>query len=61
MEIAGADTTFSVDLFNVLGANTVTGYDENAESGVDESNDDFMLPTNYQTPRYVRFSASIRF
>jgi hypothetical protein len=60
-EIAGADVTLAVDVFNILGGDIVTGYDEDAESTVGGASETFLLPTGYQAPRSVQFSASIRF
>jgi len=59
MVIADADVTFQADVFNVLNAQAVTRVDEDAENG--GSNAEFMHPVGYQTPRYVQFSASVRF
>ena len=58
-QIAGADVTFQADVFNVLGAEGVTRVNEAAESG--GANPEFLFPVAYQTPRYVQFSASMRF
>ena len=57
--IADADVTFQADVFNVFNAQTVTDLDENAESG--GANAEFMHPQSFQRPRYVQFSASMRF
>ena len=59
MEIAGADVTLQADIFNVLGAQGVTQVNEAAENG--GVNPEFLFPTAFQTPRYVQFSASMRF
>jgi hypothetical protein len=59
--IKEADVTFSVDIFNVFEAATVLRYDEDAEEGFGQLNPSFGLPVSYQTPRYVRFSASVRY
>lgn len=61
MEISGADVTLGVDVFNALGADAVVGYDENAESDPGTLNPTFLLATGYQAPRYVRFSATVRY
>ena len=61
VEISGADVTLGVDIFNVLDGDAVTNYDEDAESGPGTLNPTFLLPTGYQSPRYVRFSASVRY
>ncbi|RUO80232.1 hypothetical protein CWI84_06265 [Idiomarina tyrosinivorans] len=62
MNISDFETKFRVDVFNALDASSVQRIDEFAESGTPGvRNPDFLLPTSYQTPRYVQLSASIRF
>ena len=60
-QISDAEVSFQVDIFNVLGSSIVTEVNEEAEVVQDEVNPNFLLPTSYQTPRYVQFSASVRF
>jgi hypothetical protein len=59
MEISETDVTFRADVYNVFNSQSVIRVDENAEDG--GSNAEFMHPVSYQTPRYVEFSASVRF
>jgi hypothetical protein len=59
MEVGEADVTLQADIFNVFDVQTVTRVDEDAESG--GVNTEFLMPVSYQTPRYVQFSASVRF
>lgn len=61
-QISGLDTTFKVDVFNALNADAYTRVDEDAESNFAVINDrTFGRPLSFQTPRYVQFSASVRF
>lgn len=59
--------TFGVDVFNVLDSDKETEVYErsdnsrNADTGVYTPNQNFGIPTNYQAPRFVRFSAEVRF
>jgi hypothetical protein len=46
-------------VFNLLNAQGVTEVDEDQNDGT--VNPDFLLPTSFQAPRYVEFSASVRF
>ncbi len=72
LELESTDITFRADVFNIFNNDEVTEVNEVAEiyDGYDSSrgdiylgapNPDYLLPTNYQTPRYVRLSASIKF
>jgi hypothetical protein len=62
MEISGADVSFAVDVFNVLNSDTVTRIDEIGESSMNGSaSPTYGLPLEYQSPRSVQFSASVRF
>lgn len=71
LELESTDITFRADVFNVFNNDDITEVDEIAEVYLDsdpvtgrdfgEPNPDYMLPTNFQTPRYVRLSASIKF
>jgi hypothetical protein len=56
-EIAGIDTVFKVDVFNVLNADSETEVDETAETTIATYDADYQLPTAFQTPRYVQLSA----
>jgi hypothetical protein len=55
------------DVFNILNSDTVTQISEiyDSEASADPTNPDvdpnYGLPNNWQTPRYVRLSASFRF
>jgi hypothetical protein len=60
-QISDAEVSFQVDVFNILGSNIVTKQNETAESAKNDPNPNFLLPTSYQTPRYVQLSASVRF
>lgn len=61
--------TLRADVFNVLNSDTVTEVDEiydndsadYVEGGPQAYNPGFGLPTNWQTPRFVRLSASLKF
>lgn len=59
--LAGVDTAFYFDVFNVLNADGVIQVDEEAEQTQGVANDSFMLPTAYQEPRSVRVGAEVRF
>ncbi|MDA8621037.1 TonB-dependent receptor [Psychrosphaera sp.] len=58
-KVSGADVTLQADVFNILNAQGITKFDEDQNDGA--VNDDFLLPTLYQAPRSVRFSATVRF
>jgi hypothetical protein len=60
------DLTLRADVFNILDSATVTEVDEiyddeGFDAGSGQVNPTFGLPTNWQTPRYVRLSASLKF
>jgi hypothetical protein len=60
------DLNLRMDVFNLLGSETVTEVseiydDEGFAAGSGKVNPTFGLPTNWQTPRFVRLSASIKF
>ncbi|MGS2720485.1 TonB-dependent receptor [Paraglaciecola aestuariivivens] len=60
------DLTLRADIFNVLNSDSVTEVneihdDEGFAAGSGNINPTFGLPTNWQTPRYVRLSASLKF
>ncbi|MEP7706194.1 TonB-dependent receptor [Paraglaciecola sp. 25GB23A] len=63
------DLTLRADIFNVLNSDTVTEVDEIYDNddaayvvgGPQEMNPGFGGATNWQSPRYVRFSASLKF
>ena len=64
------DITFRADVYNVFNNDRVTEINEIAERGkgygknditLGEANPDYGLATNYQSPRYVRLSASFKF
>ncbi|GAC17226.1 TonB-dependent receptor [Paraglaciecola arctica] len=63
MEFADSyEVNFRADIFNVLDAHSTTRVNEIAELGeIGQAEPDFGLTSGYQTPRYVQFSASIRF
>lgn len=61
-QIQNYETEFRVDVFNILNAQAVARVNEFAEDGAPGvANERFMLPTSYQTPRYLMFSASVKF
>lgn len=61
-QINDFETQFRVDVFNILNAQSVSRVNEFAEeSSPGDVNERFMLPTSFQTPRYVMFSASVKF
>jgi hypothetical protein len=49
--------TLGVDVFNVLDLRSVTEVDELAEEDDGTPRTEYLSPTSFQTPRYVRFSA----
>ncbi|MBF7071820.1 TonB-dependent receptor [Glaciecola sp. MH2013] len=64
------DLTLRADIFNILNSDGVTevdeifddeGADTALSAGIPDQNPNFGQATNWQTPRYVRFSASLRF
>jgi outer membrane receptor protein involved in Fe transport len=58
------DLTLRADIFNVLNSDTATEVDEIYDAEVGQAgtlNPRFGLPTNWQTPRFVRLSASLKF
>lgn len=71
LELESTDITFRADIFNVFNNDEVTEVNEVAEyidyydsdfGGYRGAADpDYGLATDYQTPRYVRLSASIKF
>ena len=71
LELESTDITFRADIFNVFNNDEITEVNEVAEyiSSYDgdfggyrgAADPDYLLPTNFQTPRYVRLSASIKF
>lgn len=61
-EIAGLDTKFKVDVFNVLNAQTYTRVDEDLEVTVGNPNSlTYGRPLSFQTPRYVQVGVSVTF
>lgn len=75
MMIGDTDVTFRADVFNVFNNDTATEVNEVSErfagyEAVDydygliargQENELYGLPTNFQTPRYVRLSAEVKF
>ncbi len=70
LELESTDITFRADVFNIFNNDEVIEVNEVAEIFDDYGpndillgapNPDYLLPTDYQTPRYVRLSASIKF
>jgi hypothetical protein len=72
VEVADFDVNFRVDIFNVFNNDTGTEineiYDDESLTEFDENgvgtyfvNPNYGTETNWQTPRYVRIGASIRF
>jgi hypothetical protein len=67
LDLNGSDLVFRADVFNVLNSDTVTEVDEiwDDEGSPDYSSPSksptYGLPTNWQTPRYVRFSVNYAF
>jgi hypothetical protein len=58
-QIQGADVTFALDIYNVFNGQAVTEVDEEQNDG--SVNEQFLLPTSFQTPRHAMLSASVRF
>ncbi|WP_289027847.1 TonB-dependent receptor [uncultured Paraglaciecola sp.] len=56
-EFAGLDTVLKLDVFNILNADSETEVDETAETTIATYDADYLLPTSFQTPRYVQLSA----
>lgn len=52
---------FRMDVFNLFNSHTVTEVIETADQDNGEVNPNYLLPTNFQSPQYVRFSTSIEF
>jgi len=52
---------FKVDVFNVFDAHTVTEVVETAEEEIGTADPDYLLPTGFQRPQAVRFSANFTF
>jgi hypothetical protein len=63
MPIVGdSSVRFSVEVFNLLNFKSKLDFNEFGDKDdPDNPNENYMLPTVYQTPRYVRFGASFRF
>lgn len=67
MEINGMNVNFRADVFNLFDFDTATEFDEiYDDEALTEVPDYYVSPTygaevNWQTPRYVRLSASVRF
>ena len=61
--VSVGDLTLKVDVFNVFNMDSVTDIREYGEQGgtVGNADPDYLKPTNYQTPRRVRLSATYRF
>ncbi|MBU3003304.1 TonB-dependent receptor [Paraglaciecola arctica] len=61
------DLTLRADIFNILNSDTATEvaeiYDQETSAGAGTGlvSPEFGLPSNWQTPRFVRLSASLRF
>lgn len=55
----GTQIELQADIFNVLNAGGVTEVDEDQNDG--NVNPYFLLPTSFQAPRSVQFSATVRF
>jgi hypothetical protein len=60
-EIGGSDVTLRADVFNVLGNEGVTYYNEDIEASIGDYDHSFGVADTWQTPRYVQFSASFKF
>ncbi|MCG9697473.1 TonB-dependent receptor [Shewanella sp. Isolate11] len=62
MEVSDLDVVLKANVYNVLNSSATTRQIETFESG-DEgmANPDYGTITGYQTPRYVEFSASVKF
>lgn len=59
LDISDHEVELRADVFNLLNAQGVTEVDEDQNDG--SVNPDFLLATSFQAPRYVEFSASLRF
>jgi len=61
-QLANTEVELRFDVYNLLDSQAVTNRYEFAETGTPGNADNaFMLPTTYQTPRYVQLSAGIKF
>jgi len=58
---AGDRLTLGLDIFNILNRRSTTEVYELATYETGEVNPRFLLPTSWQTPRYIRVSASLDF
>lgn len=56
-----ATGTFKVDVFNVFDSHTFTEVVETAEEEVGSADPNYLLPTAFQRPQAVRFSANFTF
>ena len=61
--VSRGDLTLKVDVFNLFNMDSVTDiYEYGEQAGtVGNADPDYLKPTNYQTPRRVRLSATYRF
>jgi hypothetical protein len=61
--VSVGDLTLKVDVFNLFNMDSVTDIREYGETGgiVGNADANYLKPTNYQTPRRVRLSATYRF
>src|SRR5690606_28684090 len=57
----GQGLTLRVDVFNVLNSSAVMQRNEVGENGYLSPSPNYVLPTAYQPPRYVRVGADITF
>ncbi|GGO91320.1 TonB-dependent receptor-like protein [Stakelama pacifica] len=55
------DASIRLDVFNILNSQAVTNYNNFGELSDGSTNSDYRSPNAYQTPRYVRLTASIGF
>ncbi len=59
--LSGMDVQARVDIFNVFDSRTVTEVVETAETDEGTPDPAYLVPTRYQTPRYVRFTVRLNF
>jgi len=61
-QLAGLETKFKIDVFNVLNSDTLSRVDEDLEDQFASTNSrTFGRPLSFQTPRYVQVGVSVTF
>ena len=61
MDIEGVDVQLRAEIFNVLEGESVTYYEEDLEQNLGELDPTFGAASQWQTPRHVQLSASVKF